>query len=345
MSNPPTIPIGVLSGHLGSGKTTRLRRLLKEPRFARTAVVVNEFGVIGIDHELLESVDDQTILLANGCVCCSARSGLEVALRGLWQRNCRDDPGIDRVIIETSGLADPLSVLSLFSPGGPLDRLFSRQRLVVTVDAGSGQRTIESDITAKQQVLYADSIKITKRDLCEPPPALLQLIGVMNPGADVDTSVAADIRFEDLFGEHTGADVLAGLGVAVSSGRAGHDHLEDVTAIGLVVDEPLPRELLSAFLEGLAVNAGSRLLRVKGIVNLAGSSRPVLVQGSSHQRAELSTLSSWPSADRRTRLSIIGRRLPERWPELLLRTLRYELAVRETAADSVLECKGGAQTR
>jgi G3E family GTPase len=318
------IPVGILSGFLGSGKTTRLRRLLQEPDMSGTAVVVNEFGVVGIDHELLETGEDQTILLSNGCLCCSARSGLENALRTLWSRARRGEIDVERVVVETSGLADPLAVLQLIGPGGPMSGMFSRGHVVVTVDVGL--ETLEGCAEARQQVIFADRIKLTKLDAHPLPLRLVTLIRALNPTAAIDGSDADELSRDDLFGSRKGEDFAAPLGEYLPRESVGRDHLRDVRAIAIIEERPLPAALMSLFLEGLSANAGSRLLRVKGILNVAGAADyPIVVQGTSHRKAEVTRLSTWPSPDRRTRISIIGRGLPDAWPQLLFQLLWAEL--------------------
>ncbi len=320
------IPVGVVSGYLGSGKTTRLGRLLMNPGFENTAVIVNEFGVIGIDHDLLETGADQTFVLPNGCVCCSARSGLETVLWDIWKRNSLGAIAVERVIVETSGLADPMAVFQTIAPGGPLAGRFSRRNLVVMVDAGTGVKALRSSCESQRQVAFADLIKITKLDSAPLPPELLPLLRALNPGVEIDQTTAAALCADDLFVARSGAAIARELGVQTLQPASDTRHHQELQAVALIEARPLPASLLALFLEGLAANAADRVLRIKGIVHIAGSSDcPVVVQGTGDRRAELTRLSKWPSEDRRTRISIIGRGLPPRWPELLFRVLQAEL--------------------
>src|SRR5271169_2340069 len=164
----PRLPVVVVTGFLGSGKTTLIRGLLGKPEGAGTAVVVNEYGEIGIDHALLRSSSDVTVLLGNGCLCCNVRSDLEETLRGLFADRARGAvPSFARVVIETSGLADPGPVLQTFATDRALGREFHLQVLVCAVDAVAGEANFERMPEARQQAALADRIVVTKSDLAD----------------------------------------------------------------------------------------------------------------------------------------------------------------------------------
>src|SRR6266481_4467753 len=180
----PRLPVVVVTGFLGSGKTTLIRALLDKPEGAGTAVVVNEYGEIGIDHALLRSSSDVTVLLGNGCLCCNVRSDLQETLRELFADRARGAvPSFERVVIETSGLADPAPVLQTFATDRALGREFHLQALICVVDAVSGASNLERMPEARKQVALADRIIVTKSDLAEPgtTEGLVQRLAVLNP--------------------------------------------------------------------------------------------------------------------------------------------------------------------
>lgn len=316
------IPVGIVTGFLGSGKSTRVARLLRDPACARTAVIVNEFGEIGIDHHLVDAGDDRTVLLENGCLCCTVRDGLLATLLDLHARLEAGLVVFDRVIIETSGLADPAPILMMLGARGGLSGRYRRAGVVATVDALAGQETLSFAIEATRQIALADRIVLTKTDLAAPTPALLRLIGLINPEAAVD---AGPLTPGDLFVEPAsdarGLPFLAEE-IAADTGR----HSSGINAVGMMRDAPLSVALTALFLEGLSSLAGDRLLRVKAIVNVSESpENPMLVQGTRHRHFERTWLDAWPTADRRSRFALIGFGIPRRWPAALLDCLAEEL--------------------
>lgn len=300
--------------------------MLSDQNFAKTAVIVNEFGAVGIDHDLLGVGDDQIVLLSNGCVCCTARSGLENALLDIWRRNRAGDIEVDRIVIETSGIADPIWILQILAPGGRFGDKFSRRQLVVVVDAGAGVETLQSSKEARRQVAFADRIKISKLDVFPSKPELLNFVRKLNPDAVIDLQETGDMCADHLFrdADRPGSLLEAGPNEAQMSGR--DEYHKGLRTVSIVEEEPVHPPVIALFLEGLSKHCGEKLLRVKGIVNVAGNpEHPLLVQGTSHQRAEVTRLSAWPSSDRRSRISIIANDIPEQWPELLFRMLRLEV--------------------
>jgi G3E family GTPase len=183
-SRGPRLPVTVVTGFLGSGKTTLIRALLDKPEGAGTAVVVNEYGEIGIDHALLRSSSDLTVLLGNGCLCCNVRSDLQETLRELFADRARGAvPSFERVVIETSGLADPGPVLQTFATDRALGREFHLQALICVVDAVTGMANLEEMPEARRQAALADRVVVTKSDLAEPGAAerLVAQIAALNP--------------------------------------------------------------------------------------------------------------------------------------------------------------------
>jgi G3E family GTPase len=325
-------PVSVLTGYLGSGKTTMLRHLLRQPEFSRTAVIINEFGEVGLDHELIEASEDSFIELQTGCLCCKVRTDLAQTLQDLLQR--RDEgrcPPFDRIVIETSGLADPAPILqTLMTDAGIAGRLVLGG-VVTTVDVVNGLGTIEREGVSQKQVAVADRIILTKLDLAGPfQPALLQRLERLNASAQV--VVADHGRIDPLLVFNAGlydpqtksADVMSWLANATH----GHDpHHHDIKAHAIVRKEPIRAVTLALFLETLAEHCGADLIRLKGIVNVVESpDRPAVIHGVQHVFHAPAWLDRWPSDDRSSRIVFMTRRIPQRWVEVLLEAISAEVA-------------------
>ena len=327
------LPVDVLTGFLGSGKTTLLSRLLREPAFARTAVIVNEFGEVGIDHDLVETSDEQFVQLTTGCLCCRVRSDLvETLLELARRRSLGQVPPFERVVIETSGLADPAPILQALLLDGAVARDYRGGSVITTVDALLAERTLQAQPTARRQVAMADALVITKTDL-DPAGAarLAERLRTLNPDAPVREARA---------GETDAGRIWQAAAAAVPPWRAARadamdlpvDHLGRIGRWTLVRDRPLPAAALVLFLESLAEHCGDRLLRVKGLVDVVGEPRrPAVVQGVQHVFHPLRWLERWPSDDRRTRLVFIGEDVPDEWIAALLECLEAEVAAVESA--------------
>ena len=332
------IPVSVLTGFLGSGKTTLLRHLLNQPEFARTAVIINEFGEIGLDHELVEASQDNPgdsfIALMTGCLCCKVRTDLAQTLAELLRR--RDEGSctrFDRIVIETSGLADPAPILqTLMTDPGVAARL-ALGSVVTTVDAVNGAGTLAREDISRKQIAVADRLVLTKLDMAgSSHPALLHWLKQLNAGAPVVSAdhgrIAAPCLFEaGLYDPHgKSANVMAWLADA-AHGHAHEHHDAEIRTFALLRAEPIRAVTLTLFLEALAEHCGTDLLRLKGIVNIAESpDRPAVIHGVQHVFHPPAFLERWPSDDRRSRLVFIARRIPQRWVEVLLAALDAEVA-------------------
>jgi G3E family GTPase len=328
------IPVSVLTGFLGSGKTTMLRHLLGQPEFSRTAVIINEFGEIGIDHELIEASEDSFIELQTGCLCCKIRTDLAQTLQDLLQR--RDDGRcmpFDRIVIETSGLADPAPILQTLMTDTTIAGRLVLGGVVTTVDAVNGAGTLEREGISQKQVAVADRIVLTKLDLAGPAkPMLLRHLEGLNAGAPVliadhgriDSQLVFDSGLYDPRTKST--DVNAWL-AEETHGHAHARHDADIKAYVIARQEPIRAVALTLFLETLAEHCGSDILRLKGIVNILESpSRPAVIHGVQHVFHPPAWLNRWPSDDRRSRIVIITRRVPRRWVEVLLEAIGEEVA-------------------
>ena len=297
------LPVVVVTGFLGSGKTTLVRALLDKPEGAGTAVVVNEYGEIGIDHALLRSSSDATVLLGNGCLCCNVRSDLQETLRILFADRARGAvPSFARVIIETSGLADPGPVLQTFATDRALGREFHLQALVCVVDAVAGEANFARMPEARKQVALADRIVVTKSDLAEAGATdrLIERIATLNP-APVGVARKGEIDPSFLLDEP--------LAVRRNFDLAEADHTHGLDSFSLIFEEPLSWPGFEQAMAVLMSLRGPDLLRVKGLVALAECRGPVVVHIVQHVAHPPVELEDWPGDDRRSRLVFVTRGL------------------------------------
>ena len=310
-----TTPITVLTGFLGAGKTTVLNHLLRQPALARTAVLVNEFGDIGIDHLLVEKLDENTVLLNAGCLCCTVRGDLTRVLREMMPRARRDEIG--RIVIETTGLAEPAPILATLMTDPVVASTYRLDGVVTVVDAVAGETNLAAHAEAMRQVAVADRIVVTKSDLADPGP-LLARIAALNPGAPV---ILADHGAVDpgavlnagLFDPASKIPDVAGwLGAEAHGHGHGHrDHDSRISSFCLTFAKPLRWQGVGMWLELLIRTRGADILRIKGILNLQGQDRPVAIHGVQHVLHPPALLSAWPEGDPRTsRLVFITQDLP-----------------------------------
>jgi G3E family GTPase len=318
------IPVTLITGFLGSGKTTLISKLVRHPSMSRVAVVINELGEIGIDHDIVTMSSENIALLANGCICCSVRTDLQETLRDLFaRRRVGEVADFDRVIIETTGLADPAPVVQTLSSDTLIAAQFRLDGLVTLVDAVNGAAQLANHAEPAKQIALADRVFITKSDIA-PPDALEALktaIREINPGAGVALVVNGEVDPAELTGlglasAKAGPATLSFLGEPLQGegsqgerplGRRSALHDASIKTLSLRFDQPFTWTAFSAALELLATLRGPDLLRVKGIVNVEGA--PVVVQGVQHIFHPPVPLDRWPSADTGTRLVFITRRI------------------------------------
>lgn len=335
MTPDDRIPVSLLTGFLGSGKTTVLNRLLKTPEFARTAVIINEFGEVGLDHELVEAVAENIVLLESGCVCCTVRGDLISTLVDLLrQRDEGGFPPFDRVIIETTGLADPVPVLAslLVSP-----ELFSQYRIdgiITTVDASTAHATLDRQPEAVKQIAVADSILLTKTDLVDASAAkaVRDRIAGINPGCAIIVTHNGMVTPAHLFNQgqfdpaSRSDDVQNWLRAEMyqdaEATPAAPRHADGVKSRSLTIDTPIPMRVFDMWVDALMAMLGPDLLRMKGIVHVEGTPGPFVLHSVQHVFHPPVMLTSWPSQDRTSRIVLIGRNLPDHVVQASLDWLR-----------------------
>ncbi len=319
-------PVNLLTGFLGSGKTTLLQRMLSDPSMAGAAVLINEFGEVGLDHELLDRIDDTVMLMKSGCLCCTVRGEIADSLQDLLSRRGRNEiPWFDRVVIESTGLADPFPVLSTIRAHPVLRSHFTVGQVITTVDAVNAVGQIGARDEAVRQIGAADVLVLTKTDLCAEAQAaaVRDRLARLNPAARVllaQDTVPGDILTDDSV-RWVSADPES-VAVEPEQGHRHHHHHHDealgVQSFSVVIEEKIDWTAFGIWLTMLLNRHGDRIFRVKGILDVEGEDRPVAVHGVQHLVHPPVHMSHWPSADRSSRLVFILEGLD---PELIRRSL------------------------
>ncbi len=359
---PAPIPVSVITGFLGSGKTTLLGKLLRHPGMSETAVIINEFGEIGLDHQLIEAADGEPVVMSSGCLCCTVRNDLVETLRGLYLKRVRGTvPEFKRVVIETTGLADPAPILHTLMEDPIVQAYFSLDAVISTVDALNGEWQLDAQMESVKQAAVADRIVLTKTDLARPEvvAGLKARLHQLNPGAPIIPAIQGEIDPALLFDAGLynpttkSIDVQGWLRAEAyapaheqGSGHAhGHDHGDGhdhhhhdpapldvnrhdarIRAHCLLVDEPFDWDSFSLWMGSLASYHGEKLLRVKAILNIVGEEGPVAIHGVQHMFHPPARLPAWPDADRRSRLVFITKDLSREFLEKSLAEYRAQAA-------------------
>ena len=326
---PDFTPVNLLTGFLGSGKTTLLARLLADPALADTAVLINEFGEVGLDHELIERIDETMVLMQSGCLCCTIRGELSAAIKTLHSKRARGlVPPFRRLVVESTGLADPFPILSTIKADPVLRHHFRLGNVVATVDAVNGLASLDRHAESVRQAAVADRLVLTKTDLADATATarLVARVRGLNPVAPILDAAAAAPDADALFV----SDVAALAGPAVSEaalfaasfvgeaaegeGAARHDHDHAaperdrhgaIRAFAITLDAPIDWTAFGIWLTMLLNRHGERVLRIKGILDLAGEDRPVAVHGVQHLVHPPVHMGGWPPGPRRSRLVFI----------------------------------------
>ena len=321
------VPVIVLTGYLGSGKTTLLQRLLSAPDMNRTVVLINEFGEIGLDHLLVRHVEESVVLLQNGCICCTIRDDLKTALRDILGRRDRlEIPAFDRVVIETTGLADPAPILYTLLGEPVIRHHFRLANVIATVDAVNAPSHLRNNPEGFKQVAAADRIVITKTDIADPAQdaVVREIIAYLNPSAEMFDACSDSFEPHRLL-------ALKPLDLATNKAQArpriGEDrdglapkpsgdhfrefrrHNDRVSSLSLALDQPLDWTAFGIWLSMLLNRYGNDVLRVKGILQVQGSPAPVFINAVQHIVHPPQHMEKWPTDDHRSRIVFITRDL------------------------------------
>jgi G3E family GTPase len=336
------IPVSVITGFLGSGKTTILNHLLQQPALADAAVLINELGEVAIDHLLVREVDENVLLLATGCLCCAVRGDLVNTLRDLYAKRSRGRiPKFRRMLIETTGLADPAPVLHTLMQDPLIAARFRLDGVLVTVDAVNGMDQLDRQMESVKQAAVADRLLLTKTDLAggNAVQGLRRRLREINPAAPIHDVQHGRIDPAHLLdaGLYNPAiktadvrrwlDAESYVQLSPQSAAQGHirraavRHADDVRAFCLRWARPVHWQVFADALQSLIDGHGEKLLRIKGVLNVAGEAAPVVIHGVQHLFHPPVALPAWPDSDRSSRLVFITRGLEDNVVSLALRSV------------------------
>ena len=331
------IPVTVITGFLGSGKTTLINRLLAHPDTQETAVIVNEFGEIGLDHLLVRQVDETIVLLNAGCLCCTVRGDIVETLRDLFLRRARSEvPLFARVAVETTGLADPAPILHTLMTDPVIGSRYRLDGIVTTVDSVHGAGQLDAHAEPVKQAAVADRLVLTKTDLAgaDAVAALQTRLRELNPAAPIIAADHGDVPPGQLFdaglfnSRDKHPDVARWLSAeAYEDGHDHHAHHRDVNrhddrirAFCMTCDSPISWSAFVAWIDMLLATRGAQVLRLKGVLDVEGEDRPVAVHGVQHVFHPPAALPAWPDDERGSRIVVITRDLGKDAVEATFRT-------------------------
>ena len=352
------VPVHVLTGFLGSGKTTVLNHLVRTPEFRTTLVIVNEFGEVGLDHLLVKGSNETIVEMSSGCICCTIRDDLRRTLKDiLWRFSRGGNRQFDRVIIETTGLADPAPIIHTITTSPELAKEYELRSIISTIDVTCFEQTQQRQFEARKQVAVADCLILTKTDLVnEPESAAVQTrLRSLNPSAPIVTADHGAVDIGTLFSTPSFSTLGKDDNVrkwldeeAYEDDAHHHDehhehhhhdvnrHGDDISAFCITRDEPLSERWFMGWLSLLMTMMGQNVLRIKGIVSLKGHSGPTVIHGVQHILYPLGELDKWPDGDQRTRIVFITNGIAREMLQSSLRSLAETEGESNGATDAIV---------
>ena len=320
MNQITQIPVTVITGFLGSGKTTLLSSILKEKEMQKTAVIINEFGEIGLDHALIEHTDENIVELQSGCICCTIQGDLNKTLIDLFDKMMNGKvSSFNRILIETTGLANPVPIIHTLMSSIELIRIYSLDGVITVVDSINGEKTLDLHEESLKQLALAEKIILSKTDIVDKDEinSLIYRIKEINPVSQIVFSKFGNIPLEEIFGlgaydpYKKSEDVKKWLAAEKYKDKKHHHHhdvnrhSENIRAFSMMSENPVNMIAFSFFRDMITAALGANLLRMKGIINIAGEERPAVIHGVQHIFHPVQWLETWPDNDRRTKLVFI----------------------------------------
>ena len=336
MNQITQIPVTVITGFLGSGKTTLLSSILKKKEMQKTAVIINEFGEIGLDHALIEHTDENIVELQSGCICCTIQGDLNKTLIDLFDKMMNGKvSSFNRVLIETTGLANPVPIIHTLMSSIELIRIYSLDGVITVVDSVNGEKTLDLHEESLKQLALAEKIILSKTDIVDKDEikSLVFRIKKINPVSQIIFSKFGNIPLEEIFGlgaydpYKKSADVKNWLAAEKYKDKKHHHHHdvnrhnENIRAFSMMSENPVNMIAFSFFRDMITAALGANLLRMKGIVNIAGEERPAVIHGVQHIFHPVQWLETWPDNDRRTKLVFITQNIKKEQIEDFFRPL------------------------
>ena len=336
MNQITQIPVTVITGFLGSGKTTLLSSILKKKEMQKTAVIINEFGEIGLDHALIEHTDENIVELQSGCICCTIQGDLNKTLIDLFDKMMNGKvSSFNRVLIETTGLANPVPIIHTLMSSIELIRIYSLDGVITVVDSVNGEKTLDLHEESLKQLALAEKIILSKTDIVNKDDikSLVYRIKEINPVSQIIFSKFGNIPLEKIFGlgaydpYKKSADVKKWLAAEKYKDKKHHHHHdvnrhnENIRAFSMMSENPVNMIAFSFFRDMITAALGANLLRMKGIINIAGEERPAVIHGVQHIFHPVQWLEKWPDNDRRTKLVFITQNIKKEQIEDFFRTL------------------------
>ena len=330
------IPVTVITGFLGSGKTTLLSSILKKKEMQKTAVIINEFGEIGLDHALIEHTDENIVELQSGCICCTIQGDLNKTLIDLFDKMMNGKvSSFNRILIETTGLANPVPIIHTLMSSIELIRIYSLDGVITVVDSINGEKTLDLHEESLKQLALAEKIILSKTDIVDKDEikSLVYRIKEINPVSQIIFSKFGNIPLEEIFGlgaydpYKKSADVKSWLAAEKYKDKKHHHHHdvnrhnENIRAFSMMSENPVNMIAFSFFRDMITAALGANLLRMKGIVNIAGEERPAVIHGVQHIFHPVQWLETWPDNDRRTKLVFITQNIKKEQIEDFFRPL------------------------